>query len=88
LGHTLTVEAEVNVETIAATLPRVKPGDLVDAVSTTGTLRRVAVTNVVRGHRFPVVWVCAVEEWEQANLEEREPDAVPWPAEDVEPVDG
>jgi hypothetical protein len=74
---------EVNVDTIAATLPNVKPGDLVRVVSTTDVLTRVAVTNVVRGHRFPVVWVCAVEEWENANREQREPDSVPWPAEDV-----
>jgi hypothetical protein len=78
---------EVNVNTLATTLPSVNPGDLVNVVSTTGVLRRVAVTDVVRGHKFPVVWVCAVEEWENAIEEQREPDAVPWPAEDVRPAD-
>ena len=75
-------------ETTVASLPDIKPGDIVSALSTTGPLKRVAVTTVVRGRSFPVVWVCAEEEWAMANQENREPDAVPWPAEDVQPLGG
>lgn len=80
---TLGYEAEVIVDNIAAALPDIKIGDIVSVLSTTGPLRRVAVTGVVRGRRFPVVWVCAEKEWEIASRLGREPDAVPWPAEDV-----
>lgn len=47
-------------------------------------LERRAVTGVVtaNGHQF--VWVCKEAEWGAAKAEEREPDAVPWPAEDVQ----
>jgi hypothetical protein len=47
------------------------------------TLRLIAVTDVVRGIDFPVVWVCEPDEWAAAQAEEREPQAIPWPAEDV-----
>ena len=46
-------------------------------------LPRRAITGVVPGHDFPVVWVCGEEEWEAAREEGREPEDVPWPAEDV-----
>jgi hypothetical protein len=46
-------------------------------------LRRIATTGVVRGSDFPVVWVCPPNEWAAAQVEGREPEAVPWPAEDV-----
>jgi hypothetical protein len=49
-----------------------------------GVLRRRAVSDVERGQDFPVVWVVREEEWVAAQIEGREPDAVPWPAEDVE----
>jgi hypothetical protein len=47
-------------------------------------LERVAVDSPGRGEDFPVVWVCRPEEWQAAQAEGREPDAVPWPVEDVE----
>jgi hypothetical protein len=47
------------------------------------TLSRWAITGVVPGHDFPIVWVCEEEEWESAQVEGREPEGVPWPAEDV-----
>ena len=50
------------------------------------TLDRRAVSAVVRGRDFPVVWACRDEEWSAAAAEGRQPDAVPWPAEDVEPL--
>jgi hypothetical protein len=46
-------------------------------------LDRVAVGSRDRGYDFPVIWACRVEEWEAARAEGREPDATPWPIEDV-----
>lgn len=46
-------------------------------------LPRRAVTGIVQGDDFPVVWVCREEEWVSARAENRAPEAVPWPAEDV-----
>lgn len=52
-----------------------------------GDLERRAVSSVVDGHDFPVVWVCTEEEWSASQAaEEQKPDAIPWPAEDVRPV--
>jgi len=51
-------------------------------------LRRIALGPPKRGEDFPVVWVCRVEEWEAARAEGRDPDAVPWPREDVHVVNG
>jgi hypothetical protein len=64
-------------------LPQVHPGDRIVVQSITGPLQRVATSEVVAGVRFVVVWACLVEEWEASRREERSPDAVPWPAEDV-----
>ena len=47
------------------------------------TLRLVATTGVVEGLDFPVVWVCEPDEWTAAQDEDRVPQAIPWPAEDV-----
>ncbi len=46
-------------------------------------LPRRALGEIARGEDFPVVWVCRDEEWDTALLEGREPQGVPWPAEDV-----
>lgn len=50
------------------------------------TLR--ATTGVEPGHDFPVVWVLEEDQWEaalagQTSAQEK---ALPWPAEDVEPL--
>ncbi len=50
-------------------------------------LERRAITGVVRGADFPVVWVCSEDEWETATREGREPEGDPWPAEDVKTVE-
>jgi hypothetical protein len=47
-------------------------------------LVRRAVSGVEPGSSFPVVWACREDEWISAGVEGREPDAVPWPADDVE----
>ena len=46
-------------------------------------VRRRAVTGVVQGDDFPVVWVCREEEYRAAQAQGREPEAIPWPAGDV-----
>ena len=48
-------------------------------------LPRRAVTEVVPGDDFPIVWICREEEWELAERERRSPQAVPWPANAVQP---
>lgn len=66
------------------TVNEIKPGALV-AIRTADDrrLHRRAASGVVAGLDFPVVWICKDEEWEAAQADSREPDAVPWPAEDV-----
>lgn len=67
----------------------IKPGAIVHIKTALGeTLDRRAVTPVVEGSDFPVIWVCREEEWKAAHRQGREPDSVPWPAEDVWPVVG
>jgi len=61
-------------------------GDLVIATDAEGIqLPKRALGSVIQGVDFPVVWVCREEEWEAAQREGREPEGVPWPAEDVQP---
>lgn len=45
--------------------------------------RRRALTGPISGHDFPVIWACREDEWEAAQQENREPEGMPWPAEDV-----
>jgi hypothetical protein len=62
----------------------IQPGAVVIARDAEGEdLRRRALTGVIDGHDFPVVWVCREEEWSEAEQEHRKPEGVPWPAEDV-----
>lgn len=62
----------------------IQQGDRVFARAMDGErLERKAWTGVVMGSDFEVVWVVRPEEWDKAASEGREPDAVPWPAEDV-----
>jgi hypothetical protein len=49
-------------------------------------LVRVALTSVIDGRDFPVVWVCDHEEWKAAQDEQREPVGIPWPANAVVPT--
>ncbi len=59
-------------------------GDHVVVVDAEGErLPKRALGGVVDGMDSPVVWVCREEEWEAAHREGREPEGVPWPAEDV-----
>lgn len=65
----------------------VEPGSTVIIRTADGkTLDRRAITGVERGSTFDVVWVCKEEEWVAATREGRDPESVPWPAEDVTAV--
>jgi len=44
---------------------------------------RIAVTGIVEGGDFPVVWVCREQEWSASQREQRAPQGLPWPATDV-----
>lgn len=48
---------------------------------------QVALTGIEMGHDFKVVWVCSPAEWDEAHATGREPEGVPWPAEDVTEVE-
>jgi hypothetical protein len=62
----------------------IRRGIAVEVVNAFGQRQaRVALTGVIAGRDFPVVWVCRREEWEAAYREHREPEGMPYPAEDV-----
>ena len=62
----------------------IKAGDQVVALNARGERsERIALTPVVMGRDFLVVWICRPDEWIAAQSEGRSPDGVPWPAEDV-----
>jgi hypothetical protein len=65
-------------------MTEIKRGDWVVAIDARGVeLRRRALGGPMRGQNFMVVPVCRPEEWDAAEREGREPDPIPWPAEDV-----
>ena len=63
----------------------IKRGDRVTVRTATGEeLVWRAMSGVEQeGHDFPVVWVTTEDEWASANGNGHQPDAWPWPAEDV-----
>lgn len=46
---------------------------------------RIALSDVMPGHKFPIVWVCRDKDWKEASKGGINPKggAVPWPAEFV-----
>lgn len=63
----------------------ITPGEHVSVVNARGERSiRVALTGVTAGRDFDVVWICNIDEYESAAREGREPEGVPWPAEDVQ----
>lgn len=56
-------------------------GDLVEVTTASGerVLMR-ALSGVMAGRDFEVVWVAMPEEWERAAREGDEPDGLPWPS--------
>jgi hypothetical protein len=66
----------------------IKHGDQVLAASADGVERQLrALGGVVAGGDFAVVWVCTEQEWATAEKQGRDPQGVPWPAEDVKLAD-
>jgi hypothetical protein len=66
----------------------VQRGDWITAKAADGKARELrALDGTVAGGDFAVVWACSPAEWEAAESEGREPEGIPWPAEDVEAVD-
>ena len=62
----------------------IEHGDQVLAASADGVERRLrALGSVIAGGDFAVVWVCSEDEWTAAQAEGREPQGIPWPADDV-----
>jgi hypothetical protein len=62
----------------------IRPGDVVFVRDARGErLRRRAMSGVVDGRDFPVVWVCLEEEWEAGRDRPDLSKGLPWPAEDV-----
>lgn len=69
-------------------MSQIDSGSRVFATSASGEqLERRAITGRIDGEDFPVVWVCREEEWATAQAEGREPEGIPWPAEDVRAVE-
>lgn len=64
--------------------PSIRPGDHVLVRNALGAENeRRAVTGVIDGWDFAVVWVCTDEEWTRATAEGGSPEAIPFPADDV-----
>ena len=62
----------------------IERGALVEAAAADGRDRVLrALSGVMAGGDFAVVWACSEREWEAARAEGREPQGIPWPAEDV-----
>lgn len=67
----------------------IKPGDLLVVRDAAGHDRpKRALGPVTSGGTFDVVWACREEEWQAAHVEGREPEGMPWPAEDVRLAEG
>jgi hypothetical protein len=64
-------------------------GALVEAAAADGRPRTLqALSGVIAGGDFAVVWACSEREWDGAHAEDREPQGIPWPADDVELLEG
>lgn len=65
-------------------MAELKRGDAIIVRDARGhELRKRALGPVTPGGNFDVVWACREEEWQAAEAEGREPEGMPWPAEDV-----
>jgi hypothetical protein len=68
-------------------MPNIEPGKRVSVTDWRGqTHERTALSEPVQGTDFMVVWACRPEEWDAARAEGRDPEGLPWPAEDVRPL--
>jgi hypothetical protein len=65
-------------------MDNIEKGSRLLAASADGSTRELrALSGVVAGGDFAVVWACSEGSWAAAQAEGREPDGIPWPAEDV-----
>lgn len=70
-------------------MDEIERGDLVTTIGADGAERQLrALTGVVAGGDFAVVWACSEREWEASQTEDREPTGIPWPADDVRVTKG
>lgn len=66
-------------------LAELKAGDHIMVRDGAGVeLPKRAIGPVTAGGSFAVVWACREEEWQAAQSAAREPEGIPWPAEDVQ----
>lgn len=62
----------------------IQRGDWLQAQAADGRSRDLrALGPIIAGGDFAVVWACSTAEWDAAEGEGREPEGIPWPAEDV-----
>jgi hypothetical protein len=65
-------------------MDQIQRGDRLTAEAADGASRELrALGGVIAGGDFAVVWACNPAEWDAAAAEGREPEGIPWPAEDV-----
>jgi hypothetical protein len=65
-------------------MPEIVHGDPVVVRDSKGrSHRKIAVSEVIEGKDFPVVWACNPDEWDSAQEDGRAAEGVPWPARDV-----
>lgn len=65
-------------------MERIERGDWLVANAADGEQRELrALGEVIAGGDFAVVWACKPSEWDAAQAEGRDPEGIPWPAEDV-----
>lgn len=62
-------------------------GDRIEVQGADGEDRELrALGSTIAGGDFAVVWACSLSEWDAATAEGRDPEGIPWPAEDVKVV--
>ena len=62
----------------------IEPGTVLEVTTASGsTVRMRAIGRPTKGRDFPVVWVCTEPEYERAQADGDEPDALPWPLDAV-----
>lgn len=63
----------------------IRPGASVEVVTALGErVRMKALSEVVRGKDFLIVYVCDESTWAERESADPEIEGIPWPAEDVE----
>jgi hypothetical protein len=55
-------------------------GEIIEVQTAGGDwVRRVAASDIERGHKFAVVWVATEDEWRAAQADGGRPECLPWP---------